>query len=353
MNFFRKKKDSRQLGQSASEDNLMPYEKKANSMRDHHDTDALIRLSQRNIVSTDISQVAVGGADEPNRERRNSQEHFASKEQTVIVFDWDDTLFPTTWVRREKGMHWRYHIDQQTRFTIKQREEYKKQLDRLSMDVERVINVACDMGHVVIVTLARSPWVLLSAENFFQRIGKLIKAKKIQIVYAQESGGNGGSKEYEKTEFSSDEEVSAYWTGKKQAAIREQVQKFYAKTNSSWKNVISIGDSDFERKAAIQSMEEYALDSTDSTGGLHTSKSKGLVDQMCKSGYIGQHYRRIRMKTVKMFDSPSIDDLGTEMCMLYKWLPYLVKKDGGFDVDLEDDECLYDAHRLLTGEDLK
>lgn len=30
--------------------------------------------------------------------RRNSQLFFASKSQTLLIFDWDDTLFPTTYV---------------------------------------------------------------------------------------------------------------------------------------------------------------------------------------------------------------------------------------------------------------
>lgn len=71
---------------------------------------------------------------------------------------------------------------------------------------------------------------------------------------------------------------------------------------------------------------------------------------MCVSGAVSNHYRRFRAKTVKMYDSPRIKDLELEIQLLRKWLPALVSLDGGLDVDLEDDERLAEAHRLLTGE---
>ena len=42
------------------------------------------------IISTGAANCALG--------RRNSQLFFASKSQTLLIFDWDDTLFPTTYV---------------------------------------------------------------------------------------------------------------------------------------------------------------------------------------------------------------------------------------------------------------
>lgn len=187
-------------------------------------------------------------------------------------------------------------------------------------------------------------------DNFFNRVGKFIKKKNISIIYAQDTDD---AQDYNKTEFKSDEEAEHYWTCKKQRAIQNQISKFYAESGSSWKNVLSIGDSNFERNATIKSMEDYAsVEEGLDSNPLTASDSKGFTDQMCKSGLVGNHYRRLRTKTVKMFDSPNIEDLSTEMSMLYKWLPYLVQKDSGFDVDLEDDDKLYGAHKELTGEDL-
>merc|ERR1719367_2539109 len=47
--------------------------------------------------------------------RRNSQESFAEKMHTTLVLDWDDTLFPTTWVREDCKLDWRMSLDEQVR----------------------------------------------------------------------------------------------------------------------------------------------------------------------------------------------------------------------------------------------
>jgi len=298
---------------------------------------------------------------------RNSQSGFATPEQTIIIFDWDDTLFPTTWVRHEKGLHWRFPLDKQTNFSQEERTTIRKQLLSLENYVQRVLKLALTLGHVVVVTLARHPWVHLSCDNFFPEIGEFLRQHNINVVYAQDlRNDDGKQKDYNKQKFASDMEAEKYWTEKKQTAIMQEISKFYKQSQSSWKNTISLGDSDFERFATLHSMEDYAVladeDDEPEVGSAANklamlkpslSKSKDQKpDDFCRSGWVGQHYRRIRCKTVKMFDSPSIEDLATEMSMLCKWLPYLVKRDAGFDVDLEDDSRLYQAHKELTGEDL-
>ena len=68
---------------------------------------------------------------------------------------------------------------------------------------------------------------------------------------------------------------------------------------------------------------------------------------MCMSGTVGDHYRRLRTKTIKMYDSPRIKDLQLEIQLLSKWIVPLIELDAGLDVDLEDDVRLADVHRLL------
>ena len=41
-------------------------------------------------------------------------------------------------------------------------------------------------GKVVLLTLARAPWVSESCKNFYPSVGRLITQLKIPIVYAQE-----------------------------------------------------------------------------------------------------------------------------------------------------------------------
>ena len=52
----------------------------------------------------------------------------------------------------------------------------------------------------------------------------------------------------------------AFWIRKKQLAIQGEVRQFYSQyAGQSWKNMISIGDSDFERKATHKTMDEYKV----------------------------------------------------------------------------------------------
>merc|ERR1719352_1345969 len=52
-------------------------------------------------LAPDDTAMEVAGLD-----RRNSQFMFSSQRQTVIIFDWDDTLFPTTYVRDDMELNY-------------------------------------------------------------------------------------------------------------------------------------------------------------------------------------------------------------------------------------------------------
>jgi len=365
------KNDVPTMSEGEGDDSLMPtraMELKApkTQTKMQHQAAASLSLGRMMREIPKEKEVTAEVVTKPVVQRRNSQIGFASPEQTCIIFDWDDTLFPTTYVRHEKGIHWRYPLDEQTKtFTPAQIQTLKRHLASLQEYVLKVLTQSLSLGHVVIVTLARPPWVTLSCDNFFPQVGAFLKEHDIKIIYAQDVSGSA-AKDYDKQKFRSDEELELFWIQTKQRAIQSEIAKFYAKSESSWKNIISLGDSDFERFATQASLRDYATLDEDNislepeVGSASsklavlkpsTSKSK-KPDNHAVSGFVGTHYRRLRCKTVKMFDSPGIEDLATEMSMLHKWMPFLVEKDGGFDVDLEDDANLYEMHFKLTGEKL-
>lgn len=306
---------------------------------------------------------ASGEAPAPALKRRNSQHKFASKEHTVICYDWDDTLFPTYWVRHDKQISWRYKLEKQTdTFSKDELKKFKKILDDLQAMVLKILEESMKLGHVVIVTLARPPWVELSCKNFYPLVGKFIEQHKIKVVYAQDLDGKV-PENYNKQKFLSGEDAQLFWTQKKQRAIMGEVAKFYAKSGASWKNVISVGDSDFERAATQASLWDYATLEEGVTqmpevgcaasklAILSPSRSKGKhVDNNAVSGFVGRHYRRLRVKTIKMFDSPSTEDLVSELNLILKWLPALVAKDTGLDIDFENEEELTAAYTELCAE---
>merc|ERR1719482_159375 len=138
--------------------------------------------------------------------------------------------------------------------------------------------------HTAIVTLARKPWVQTCMSNFAPGLAKTINSLGIPIIYARSFVNEGRDDDYNKQRFSSAQAEVAYWTGVKAAAIDAQCRECYSQYDGqSWKNVISIGDSDFERQATYDTMKAYQ-----GMGGepLHQSKSRGAEDTMCLSGSV-------------------------------------------------------------------
>ncbi len=93
--------------------------------------------------------------------------------------------------------------------------------------------------------------------------------------------------------MSSDEEIERFWSSVKGKAIARECNKFYSQyEGQSWKNVISIGDSDFERLGTQNAMENYMRET-----GID---SDGLVD-------VNGHMYKVRTKTFKMLDEPTVE----------------------------------------------
>lgn len=275
---------------------------------------------------TNLSKLMLG--------RRNSQEFFSHQTQTVIIVDWDDTLFPTTYVRDDLSLCWRKTMKEQS-LPPKQKAEVTRNLDRCAAHVVEFMRLASRLGKVILVTLARSPWVAESCKNFFPTVGSLIRELQVPVVYAQE----GMQVEYNKANMSSDEEIEQFWAQVKGKAIARELKDFYSQyQGQSWKNIISIGDSDFERLGTQSATEDYI-------------KAHGIRPCGSESDVNG-HVFKVRTKTFKMVDQPTIEELTLQVEMLIKWVPLMVKLDNGFDVnlnDVEDPRALQRIERTLKG----
>jgi hypothetical protein len=161
-----------------------------------------------------------------NPKRRDSQHTYTDANQTIIVLDWDDTIFPTTWVKEDLKLNWRYTPEQQlkpgeTLDTIV--ELLGKLSDRMSFFLQQASNSA----KVVIVTLAKRPWVKNSCENFCPSLLELIDRLGIPVVYAQESVDKEMQCEYAKDEFKSNDQLEIFWSRVKGKAIYDAVNEFY------------------------------------------------------------------------------------------------------------------------------
>jgi hypothetical protein len=276
--------------------------------------------------------------------RRNSQCAFAEKAHTTLVLDWDDTIFPTTWIRQDCGMNWKLPLNTQLepgpRKTL-----IKGLLAKLLAKAREFFQEAATHANIFIVTLARRPWVEMSMQNFLPELGRIIEVLNLKVIYAQEYVEQAES-EYEREEFLSSEEVCAFWTRVKSRAIAQELDEFHKQNNLSWKNVISVGDSDFERYGTINAGEDYMRREMEG-GALRIEGA--TAEGVSKDG----HLKRLRTKTVKLLGEPTVEELTAELTLLKRWLPHVVRRDAGFDVEIDttdDDVRLNELDNMITGD---
>lgn len=248
---------------------------------------------------------------------RDSQATFRERGQTAIVFDWDDTLFPTTWAFNAadgpklicKPMAKQYHLPPDIR------SQCGKSLMGVAMAAAKLLRLAHTQGKVIIVTLAARGWVTDVCKYFYPVVGQALRELEVTIVYAEEVA----EVDHEVAAKLSDSESQILWSIVKGRAITQELKKFYSQyEGQSWKNVISIGDAEFERLGARVAAAEY-------------KKEQGVVgNDIDATG----HVINVRIKTFKMIDAPSVEELSAQQDMLHQWLPRIVKKDDHFDANL-------------------
>jgi len=280
------------------------------------------------------------------RVRRDSQASFAEKASTMLVLDWDDTLFPTTWVREDCGLHWKYPLAEQVQESPG-RTTVEKLLETLAGKVDAFLATAADLANIVIVTLARQPWVSTSAVNFMPHLTTLLQKHELKVVYARDCIPQSLKAEYAQEEFKSGEQEADYWMRVKAAAMETEIKDFYSASSASWKNCVSLGDSEFERAALVKTTSDYMAQESEDGEVVSTGITAEAVS---KDG----HLKRLRTKTVKMLDEPSVEELIAQITVLTSWLPFICAQDEGLDVELvssEDDIELNDLNKSITGRD--
>lgn len=278
--------------------------------------------------------------------RRNSQESFAEKMHTTLVLDWDDTLFPTTWVREDCRLNWRLSLDRQPQLPDRQISGIKAMLEKHLVRVAEFFGEAECLANIFIVTLARRPWVENSIEKFMPGLQGIIEKHSLKVIYAQESADPKEVNEYMDGSKTA-EEGQRFWTSVKGNAIAKELDAFHRRFDASWKNVISLGDSDFERYGTLIAGQDYMKREMEGGSVVQTGHT---AEGVSKDG----HLKRLRVKTVKMLDKPTVLELTAELTLLRRWLPHVVRRDAGFDVEIDgtdDDSKLQDLHKQVTDEE--
>lgn len=282
---------------------------------------------------------------------RDSQTTFAEKSQTAIVFDWDDTLFPTTYVRHDLGLDLHKSLkDQRLPNSLKQ--EVAANLQKCATNAANLLRLACTMGKVILVTLASPPWVTDACKLFYPSLGPLLTELGITAIYAQEDH----PVDHDSLQGKSHNELEMHWSRVKGKAIGKALKAFYSQyKGQSWKNILSIGDSNFERFGTIAATEEYMREMgirVEDQGQPASTPADGLQrGPTCQANIRGHKYK-VRTKTLKLVAQPTIEELTMEIDICRQWFPHMVCLDAGFDVDLsalDNVEQLQKIEEMLCG----
>lgn len=146
---------------------------------------------------------------------------------TLIIFDWDDTLLCTSFLTPDGIFDEEMELD----------DNDKEKISKLEQNVHRILSSAVEKGDTYIITNAAPGWVEYSCERFYPTVKSLLQ--KIKIISARG--------DYEK-DYPGD---SRSW--KIQAFLK--MQKDFA--NDLVTNIICLGDSFIEIEAAHELASKF------------------------------------------------------------------------------------------------
>lgn len=158
-----------------------------------------------------------------------SEESYAEQVEgltTLLVFDWDDTLLPTTWLEQQGLL-----ADNSAVASAEQ----KLQLQQLALLAGQTLIQALRYGSVIIITNAEQNWVELSCQKFLPSLFPLLSG--LNIVSARSA--------YEQHGIFAPTMWKCHAFSKHIGAFVDEV------TDDKTRNIISIGDSLHEQEALV------------------------------------------------------------------------------------------------------
>jgi len=185
------------------------------------------------------------------------------------------------------------------------------------------------LGKVVIVTNAMEPWVDTSCRNFLPSLLPIVS--QLPVIYARSiydshcdpqkgrslegpgmysATGQNKLASYNTQMFLQDEMAPQRW---KELAFDQEISGFYSRySHQSWKNIISIGDSIFERDAV----------------------RRVVLNRPTK--------KKCRTKTAKLLDEPEIGELIAQVQVIHESLGLMVQYDGNLDIEIDEEDLKLD-----------
>mmetsp|Transcript_55448 Transcript_55448/g.140974 ORF Transcript_55448/g.140974 Transcript_55448/m.140974 type:complete len:267 (-) Transcript_55448:277-1077(-) len=195
--------------------------------------EALSNSGAASVAASDHSTEAcseLGSLDDEREHRAESVDSAVpagqSFEETLIIFDWDDSILPTSWLERQGAL-------QKKRVAASQKVQLP--LQALASKIVETLQEAMKYGRVIIITNAGEGWVQESCRHFLPSIEPYLSY--IPVVSARSAFEPLGIKsptEWKRSAFQ--QEVSAFCDGL---------------AEGQHGNIVSVGDSVHEHLALI------------------------------------------------------------------------------------------------------
>jgi FMN phosphatase YigB (HAD superfamily) len=152
----------------------------------------------------------------------------SSKSQTVVIFDWDDTLLCTTFLNR--------HYPQGATLPPKV-QAYLRTLEQVSV---RLIEIAMEVGQAYIVTNATPGWVEESAARWAPNLLPVLE--RVKVISARDRWSSYFPQDVYQWKIRTFRELHRY------LPCVDRVM-----------NIVAIGDADFEMQAAASMGQQFEL----------------------------------------------------------------------------------------------
>jgi hypothetical protein len=210
-----------------------------------------------------------------------------SVEDTFLIFDWDDTLLPTTWIEKQ-GLR----LDGPAPC-----EEQERQLQHMATRAKETLLAAKALGEVILVTNAERGWVELSCQKFMPDLCNSLQ--DIRIFSARTTYEQQGFAQPSEWKYLAFQHELARFCDEQSMVLGEAD---VAVPTSRRRNVISIGDSPHEREALIR---------------------------------VTAHMRDSSIKAVKLMARPEVQQLCQEHEIISGCFRDLVNHDGNLDLAID------------------
>lgn len=212
-----------------------------------------------------------------------------AKLQALIFLDWDDTLFPTTWLEGRPSLLGEYRMAGQSGPPPNRSGEPWTLLAEQARVVRQLVEQASSFGSAAVITLAERPWVRDSARGFMPEAAE--QAAKLDVFYAREHGAAAARPAA----------GACSYVSLKRRAMEAALECLLGRLGSdtTWQSLISIGDSDIEKRAAQELGRQW--------------QARGVVKHT---------------KTVKLAERSGVVQLTAQVRSLHSKLPDIVAHAG-------------------------